>query len=66
MSKFSILFDQGYNPGVEHTEVENATANYWYMWKLPMFGGTDVDTILLNHKDVMMLILDNQCPFNWI
>ena len=29
------IVDQGYNPGVEHTEVENAMENYWYMWKLP-------------------------------
>jgi ribulose-bisphosphate carboxylase small chain len=26
---------QGWNPGIEHTEPENATDNYWYMWKLP-------------------------------
>ncbi len=44
------IVDQGYNPGVEHTEVENATANCWYMWKLPMFGETDVDTILAECK----------------
>ena len=36
--------------GVEHTEVENAMENYWYMWKLPMFGETDVDTILAECK----------------
>jgi ribulose-bisphosphate carboxylase small chain len=28
---------QGWNPGIEHTEPENASDNYWYMWKLPMF-----------------------------
>ena len=44
------IVDQGYNPGVEHTEVENAMENYWYMWKLPMFGETDVDTILAECK----------------
>ena len=37
---------QGWNPGIEHTEPENAMANYWYMWKLPMFGEVDVETIL--------------------
>ncbi|MCB1418306.1 MAG: ribulose bisphosphate carboxylase small subunit [Notoacmeibacter sp.] len=36
---------KGWNPGIEHTEPENAMANYWYMWKLPMFGETDVDAI---------------------
>lgn len=35
----------GWNPGIEHTEPENAMSNYWYMWKLPMFGETDVDAI---------------------
>ena len=37
---------KGWNPAIEHTEPENATSSYWYMWKLPMFGETDVDTIL--------------------
>jgi len=37
---------KGWNPAVEHTEPENATGSYWYMWKLPMFGETDVDRIL--------------------
>ncbi len=38
---------QGWNPAVEHTEKGTpAKASYWYMWKLPMFGETDVDRIL--------------------
>ncbi|MDH3761602.1 MAG: ribulose bisphosphate carboxylase small subunit [Gammaproteobacteria bacterium] len=37
---------QGWNPGIEHTEPENAADNYWYMWKLPMFGEDNVDTII--------------------
>ena len=40
------IVSRGWNPAVEHTEPENATDSYWYMWKLPMFGETDVDTIL--------------------
>ncbi len=36
---------KGWNPGIEHTEPENASSNYWYMWKLPMFGETDIDAI---------------------
>lgn len=36
---------KGWNPAIEHTEPENATSNYWYMWKLPMFGETDVDAV---------------------
>jgi len=40
------IVEQGWNPGIEHTEPENAMDNYWYMWKLPMFGEVDVDTII--------------------
>ncbi|MEE8365377.1 MAG: ribulose bisphosphate carboxylase small subunit [Gammaproteobacteria bacterium] len=40
------IVKQGWNPAVEHTEPENAFGSYWYMWKLPMFGETDVDLIL--------------------
>ena len=40
------IVSKGWNPGIEHTEPENATSNYWYMWKLPMFGEADVDTII--------------------
>jgi ribulose-bisphosphate carboxylase small chain len=40
------LVKQGLNPAIEHTEPENARDNYWYMWKLPMFGETNVDKIL--------------------
>ena len=40
------IVSKGWNPAVEHTEPENASSNYWYMWKLPLFGETDVDRIL--------------------
>ena len=40
------IVSRGWNPGIEHTEPENASGNYWYMWKLPMFGEVDVDTII--------------------
>jgi ribulose bisphosphate carboxylase small subunit len=41
---------KGWNPAIEHTEPENAFDHYWYMWKLPMFGETDVDRILAEPK----------------
>ncbi len=41
-----FIVSKGWNPAVEHTEPENAFDHYWYMWKLPMFGETDVDKIL--------------------
>jgi ribulose-bisphosphate carboxylase small chain len=40
------IVSKGWNPAVEHTEPENAMSSFWYMWKLPMFGETDIDTIL--------------------
>jgi len=40
------IVSKGWNPGIEHTEPANARSHYWYMWKLPMFGETDVDRIL--------------------
>lgn len=40
------IVNQGWNPAIEHTEPEYASHHYWYMWKLPLFGETDVDRIL--------------------
>jgi len=36
---------QGWNSAIEHAEPERATETYWYMWKLPMFGEQDVDSL---------------------
>ncbi len=44
--QIEYIVSKGWNPGIEHTEPENARGHYWYMWKLPMFGETDVDAIL--------------------
>ena len=44
--QIEYIVNQGWNPGIEHTEPENAFSHYWYMWKLPMFGETNVDAIL--------------------
>ena len=49
-SQVEYIVAQGWNPGIEHIEPENATQTYWYMWKLPMFGEADVDTILAECK----------------
>jgi ribulose-bisphosphate carboxylase small chain len=45
-AEVKYIVSRGWNPAVEHTEPENAFGHYWYMWKLPMFGETDVDKIL--------------------
>ena len=44
--QIQYIVDQGWNPAIEHTEPENSRSNYWYMWKLPLFGESDVDTVL--------------------
>ena len=40
------LISKGWNPDIEHTEPEYVMDSYWYMWKLPMFGETDVERVL--------------------
>lgn len=71
-TQVEYILNKGWNPVIEHTEPENAISNYWYMWKLPMFGETDVDVVLKEveachaaHPDnhVRLLGLDNfaQC-----
>jgi ribulose-bisphosphate carboxylase small chain len=70
--QIEYIVSKGWNPSIEHTEPQNASGSYWYMWKLPMFGETDVDAILAEceacHKahpnnHVRLLGLDNyaQC-----
>jgi len=44
------IVSQGWNPAVEHTEPQYLMDNYWYMWKLPLFGETDVDVVLAECK----------------
>lgn len=45
-AQVQYIVNKGWNPGIEHTEPENAFDHYWYMWKLPLFGETNVDKIL--------------------
>jgi ribulose-bisphosphate carboxylase small chain len=70
--QIEYIVSKGWNPSIEHTEPENAFGSYWYMWKLPMFGESNVDAILSEleacHKahpnnHVRLLGLDNfaQC-----
>ena len=40
------LVSKGWNPAIEHIEPEHLMDSYWYMWKLPMFGETDVKKVL--------------------
>src|SRR3569833_4688768 len=51
------IVSKGWNPAVEHVEPENAFDQYWYMWKLPMFGETNVDTILAEAEACFLVFL---------
>lgn len=40
------ILDRGWTPALEHVEPARATNGYWYLWKLPLFGATDVAAVL--------------------
>lgn len=40
------IVSRGWNPAIEHVEPASTMDDYWYMWKLPMFGEKDIDAIL--------------------
>jgi ribulose-bisphosphate carboxylase small chain len=44
--QLEYIVAQGWNPAIEHTEPQNASGNYWYMWKLPLFGQRKIDAIM--------------------
>lgn len=44
--QIAYCISQGWNPAIEHTEKNNTMSNYWYMWKLPLFGEQSVDAVL--------------------
>lgn len=55
------IVSKGWNPAIEHSEPEEAGGAYWYMWKLPMFGETNVDQILNEAQ-----LCHNQNPNNHV
>ena len=64
-AQIQYIVDKGWNPGIEHTEPENARSNYWYMWKLPMFGETNVDTILAEARSLSQGAPGQPCSSCW-
>ena len=48
----AYIVSKGWNPAIEHTEPENASGHYWYMWKLPMFGQRDVEVVLQEAAEI--------------
>jgi ribulose-bisphosphate carboxylase small chain len=44
--QIAYMVNQGWNPAVEHVEPNRSFSYYWFMWKLPMFGESDVNKVL--------------------
>ena len=55
----SFIVSQGWSPAIEHVEPERAGVDFWYMWKLPMFGEKDVDAILREAAECHKVNPDN-------
>ncbi len=45
------IVDQGLVPIIEHVEPDRAHVNYWYMWKLPMFGEKSAKKVMMRLKE---------------
>ena len=41
-----FIVSRGWTPALEHTEPQHLMDDYWYMWKLPLFGEKSVERIL--------------------
>lgn len=46
LKQVTYIIAQGWDPAVEHTEPEKFFSNFWYLWKLPMFGTRSVEQVL--------------------
>jgi ribulose-bisphosphate carboxylase small chain len=44
--QIAYLISQGWHPAIEHTEPERSFSNFWYLWKLPMFGERSVERVI--------------------
>lgn len=44
--QIAYLIESGWTPAIEHTEPEKFFSNFWYLWKLPLFGETSEDRVL--------------------
>ncbi len=40
------VIGRGWTCAIEYVEPRNASHDYWYMWKLPLFGVTDAEAVL--------------------
>ncbi|MEI8240309.1 MAG: ribulose bisphosphate carboxylase small subunit [Actinomycetota bacterium] len=46
LAQVQHIVDRGWNCAIEHVEPSRASKQYWYMWKLPMFGERDAAVVL--------------------
>ncbi len=44
--QIDYLVRQNWDAALEHVEPERAGSNYWYLWKLPLFGERNADVVL--------------------
>lgn len=44
--QIDYLISQGWTPAIEHEHPSKASSSYWTMWKLPMFGETDLNAVV--------------------
>ena len=45
-AQIQYCLDQDWDCAVEYAELERSMDDYWYMWKLPLFGVREADTVL--------------------
>lgn len=46
LAQVQHCLDQGWTCAIEHVEPHRAGTDYWYLWKLPLFGCDDADEVL--------------------
>lgn len=44
--QIAYIIAQGWTPAIEHEHPSKAANHYWTMWKLPLFGESNLDTVL--------------------
>lgn len=42
----AYIVANGWTPAIEHEHPSQASDHYWTMWKLPLFGETDIGRVL--------------------
>jgi len=42
----AYIIANGWSPAIEHEHPSRAADHYWTMWKLPMFGETNLNNVL--------------------